>query len=464
MPPKKIKNQELAKLFSQLREYNEYLIYNEEWENFYIYEKGYYKELPRKKLCKLIHKFAIKEHPTLQITAPLVKDIYIQLQWLCYRQYDTVISPYIALNDKLLNTDTFELEDHDMDKIAIHRISISSDQLTQPTPTFNQFLNTTIVQAKDYSTPDLDTQALVQQMFGFYLTNNLKAQAVFFLVGQGANGKSVMINVIQNIIGLPFTSALSLQSLTTSPYATASLIGKKINVCNEDESKYIRSDKFKALISGDLVQAERKFEASFPFASQTKFLLASNLTPTFDGLNVGLKRRIKIIPFHKIFKDSQQDKDLTDKLLEELGGIVGWAIKGAKQLKENNYTFTQTKATKKAMLEFEEGISSAIKFFRQSYQLSENGFVTHQNLYQTYFEWCKENSRKAMNSSNFRKDLRNHIEGFSELERYMRMDGKTMRGVNIEPLVINDGDIEFELVSTPNKTESMTDLLDNQLP
>jgi len=374
---KKVNNNQIAKAFAGDEAYAKDLLYCRDWVTFYLYKNYYYQEINQDEMYQLIWDFIDENYPETNLTMTLVKDVFLQIGMCCSRVVQSVDTDYIALEDALLNLSDFSLHEFDRKKIAIHKLKVYKEDLNQPTPQFQQFLDTTIVDAKENK--DEELQTLVQEMFGYYLINNLKGATVFFLVGQGANGKSVMISVIEEMIGIKAISSMSIQTLTTNRFAPSNLIGKKLNVCNEEESKYLKADKFKAMVTGDSIDAERKFGASFSFKPKAKFLFATNEMPTFDGLNIGIKRRIKIIPFHKIFTDEEQDKDLTEKLLTEIGGVIGWAIIGAQRFVSNGYRFSNSKVADNAKAEFEDSVSSALAFFNESYTLEESTFISHDN-------------------------------------------------------------------------------------
>jgi len=434
MPKIKIKNQEIANEFLIDDRFHKNLLYCISFDQFYLYNEGHYEELSTNKFAGVVWNFIRESHSELNITAALVKDVVEQIKWGAPRKVEDMNTPYIAFLDKLYNMDTFKAEEFDRAKIAIHYLKFRYEDIDQAIPKWHYFLKTTMVKPDGKTDDELIN--LVQEMFGFYLLNNLKAHKVFFLVGQGANGKSVMLNVLESLIGESSLSAMSIQTLTTNQFATSNLIGRKVNICNEEESKYLRSDKFKALISGDLIDAERKHEQRFAFRPTTKYLFASNMFPTFDGINYGIKRRLTIIPFNRIFKNKEQDKELADKLRQELPGIISWAIAGAQQLVKNSYEFTETEATNQTGMELESSISSAIMFFREHYEVDpkKENFVSHDEIYGKYTGWCTKNGKKQMSLHVFLKDIRNNLNVESGIER--TRDMTVQRGIYIKDFIL----------------------------
>lgn len=456
-----IKNQDIVKQFLKNEEFGDNLLYCIGWDTMYIYKDGWYHGMTSDEFRKIVWGFIIRQYPELNMRATLVYDIIQQIKWATKRQVKEIDTPYIAFKNKLFNIEFFQWEEFDINKIAIHKLEFSSEELESDCPKFNNFLLTTLVTTQGKT--DRDLVELMQQMFGFYLLNDMKAQIVFFLVGQGANGKSVMTSIIEEMIGTKFCSAMSIQNLTMNQFATANLIGKKINICNEEESKFMRSDKFKALVSGDLVQAERKHETQFAFRPKTKYLFASNRMPSFEGINYGLRRRIIIVPFNKIFTGQEQNKNLSKELISEMPGIIKWAIKGAKILIENNYQFTSSRAIDKSKEDFENTLSSALMFVRETYKIDDYGFVENMMLYKEYTIWCTNNGKKAMSSISFNRDITEN----TNIKTTIKWNGyKTARGKNISPREYGDDEEEAKELSDTAKVNQLLglDKYGNQLP
>lgn len=462
----KVFNQDIAQAMCEDYTIASDLIYARDVQTFYMKEdstSNFYKQLDEDAMIDMVAKHVTEKYADQNFTTQTYLDIVNQIRIFIKRKYPTIPYNFTALNDCLLDTNTFTLLPFDPQKIALHQIPIHSNEMEKPTPNFNAFLRSSIV------TKELDTASqkfiyahdeglttLVQEMFGYYLMPSLKAQAVFFLVGKGSNGKSKMLEVIENLIGQEFTTAMSIQYLTNDKFATSGLIGKRLNVCNEEESKYIKSDKFKGLVTGDTTQAEYKFGRSFAFKPTTKYVFASNEFPTFDGINEGLKRRIKIIPFNRVFKNTEQDKDLSEKLKAEMGGILRWAIQGAIRLQENNYNFSEPAQYIKATQDFVEGVSSSVKFFNETYVIGGEFKLSWEEMYRKYRDWCELQGRKSVNLVNFKKDLRGQITSFEEYECVFRENGIVARGVHISYVSQEEAPVQFA-EETTTLTEYLTE-------
>lgn len=406
-PKKKISNDDIAVMFTGHEDYLRYLLYCKEYDLFYIYENGYYKKLSVDDFEVIVFKFirANFSGNKISITASLVRDVIQLIKWTVHKRVDTVDHRHIAFTDCLYDLEKFETKTFDTNTIVTHRLPFPFTNTKMKTPYFFNFLRTSLVYKDNVKKVDEELIEMVQYMFGFFLIEDIRAGSAFFLVGEGANGKSVMSTVIQDMVGQEYVSAMSIQSLTTDKFSSQHLIGKKVNISNEEESKYIRSDKFKALITGEMVSAERKFGESFEFIPRTKYLFATNQLPTFDGINYGIKRRLIMIPFHRVFKNNERDYNLISKLRKELPGILAWAIEGAKKIYKSNFSFPKSMQVEEAMREFEEEVSSAIRFIREQYDIDDNAFISNQDLYDAYRSWSERVGKKSMNLYNFGRDV-----------------------------------------------------------
>lgn len=404
------KNQDLVAMFLSDPEFEKNLIYCRNWRTYHLYTDGHYETFNVDTLSQHIYRFIAARYPEINITTPFIDDLVKQCKMQCPRQYENVEQPYIGLTDKLFNTKTFELEEFDREKIAIHYLPFSSEEMDMPTPVFDNYLATTLVKPNESHDTDHGLINVIQEMLGYYLLPDLKAAVVFFLIGLGSNGKSIMVNIVERMVGHEFVSAMSLDMLTNDKFALASLIGKKVNICNEEESKYVRIEKLKVLTSGDPIQAQNKFERSFSFRPTTKYLFATNDMPTFDSYNYGVKRRLMLVPFNRTFLPSEKDHDLLDKLRAEMPGITAWALQGAKRLVDNKYVFSNSSAIEDSSIEFEGMVSSAIQFFREEgYTKHSEATISNDELYAEYRTWCDTQGRKPLNAFNFHKDITNNL-------------------------------------------------------
>jgi P4 family phage/plasmid primase-like protien len=304
---------------------------------------------------------------------------------------------------------------------------------TQPPVRFLQFLNQILV---DEVTKEPDPQliAIVQEMFGYCLLPTISAQTAFFLIGSGANGKSTLLNVLSSFFDFKAISAIRLSDMTGSSFMLSELVGKQLNIVNEEESKYVRVDMLKHLISGEPVIAMRKYRSPISFVPKTKFLWATNDVPSFDKIDAALRRRLIFIPFHRSIPINERDPELTKKLKEELVPILFWALEGAKRLMENTFRFSRSISSESMTKSVRLDRFPSLEFIEEQYEITdfEDDVVATMNLYDRFRLWCDKNGFAKCSVKTFSKQIHDFDPRIKAV-RKMVMGHQSMMKTNLKP-------------------------------
>jgi putative DNA primase/helicase len=120
-----------------------------------------------------------------------------------------------------------------------------------------------------------DIRALLEEMIGscFYRSNTLAGGGSFILTGEGANGKSTLLDALKYLLGDANIASLDLKELGDR-FKTAELFGKLANIGDDIGSDYIANvATFRKLVTGQRVSAERKGQDPFEFDNFSKQLL-----------------------------------------------------------------------------------------------------------------------------------------------------------------------------------------------
>jgi P4 family phage/plasmid primase-like protien len=184
---------------------------------------------------------------------------------------------------------------------------------------------------------DLEIIEFVQRLAGYLITGCTTEQQFYFLYGSGANGKSLFLGILLKLLGDYGSQAhpeiLMVQNKTHAGTATpqlARLSGARGVFANETgEGQRLDESFIKQMTGGDKIVARDLYAKPFEFSPAFKLLFAGNYKPMIGGDDHGIWRRLILIPFNHRFADSEQDKNLSDKLSHELPGILNWAIRGA---------------------------------------------------------------------------------------------------------------------------------------
>jgi putative DNA primase/helicase len=174
----------------------------------------------------------------------------------------------------------------------------------------------------------------LQRLVGYCLTGVTEEHILPFLYGSGANGKSTFCETILRLMGPDYAmkaapDLLMAKRWETHPTDRADLFGKRFVACIETEAGRRMAEALtKELTGGDRVRARRMREDFWEFTPTHHVWLAGNHKPTIAGTDHGIWRRVKLIPFDVVIPQAEQDKKLPAKLVQEMPGILNWALAG----------------------------------------------------------------------------------------------------------------------------------------
>ena len=170
-------------------------LYISDMDTFYIYQKeGWYKALLEDDFARKIYLFIKKHYPKQRLSISFVRDLVKQMKWTILNRAKNLSWDYVCFKDGLLNTLTWELEPPSRSKITAFYLPFNYKTLPKEHPTLDKFLSTSLVTSGDLK-PDTELISLVQEMLGDFLLPDIRTETAYFLVGNGANGKSILLKI-----------------------------------------------------------------------------------------------------------------------------------------------------------------------------------------------------------------------------------------------------------------------------
>ncbi|MHA6481650.1 DNA primase family protein [Paenibacillus sp. strain BS8-2] len=353
-------------------------------ERFFLYECGVWRLLPEKTLHRRLAKLIEREQP--DVWRPTWESGYMAtLARLAKHvsEFD-VNKVHLNLTDGMFNTETFELEEHDPDFHSSIQNPIEYD-LDAQCPRFLTFLN-------EIFQGDQQIIKVVQEMMGYCCTAETRAHKMFILEGIGSNGKSVLIEVIEHLCGKKNVSHVAMNELN-QPFARAELVGKLLNVSSENEfsEKGLNTQQIKSITAGDAIRVENKHEKGFSYHPVCKLLFAMNALPATLDKSHGFFRRLVIVPFRKVFKGTEADRMLLEKLLVELPGIFNFAMEGLKRLQANDFEFSSSDAIEQAVANYKSEQNPVITFVSDYVEAgTPSNRLGKNELFERFQTWCRQ--------------------------------------------------------------------------
>lgn len=307
---------------------------------------------------------------------------------------------FINLKNGILDLKTLTLSPHSPDYLSTIQLPFNYEKAL-PTPVFDKYLD-------DTTCGDEELKRVLQELLGYCLCNSTAAEKAFFLSGSGCNGKSVFAKLIEMIVGEGNYSSTSLSALSGS-FGLASLLNSNVNVAAENNSGRVNSEIFKAIVSGDVVEVNRKYREALSCQLHCKLVLLFNELPVSSDLSHGFFRKLMIIPFKHTVPKEKIDVELIDKLQKELPGIFYWAVQGLVRLRKNQYQFSPCKLCDDALEQYKRSLNPSAAFFEECYKIEQGYEIRKSEIYQNFSRYCYDNSLESINCQAFWKGLKAHF-------------------------------------------------------
>lgn len=184
--------------------------------------------------------------------------------------------------------------------------------------------------------PDPQIRDYIQRLAGYSAMGRSNEQKFFAFVGSGANGKSTYMGLMMDALGgYAVKGPLSLlaeQSPDRPRNDLAALAGARmVSISETPENLRIDEATVKAVTGQDVISARFLNREFFQYRPCFTPILDTNHAPRPRDPGEGIWRRLIIVPWPVMIPAEQRDRDLREKLLEELPGILAWIIAGAKK-------------------------------------------------------------------------------------------------------------------------------------
>ena len=318
-------------------------------------------------------------------------------------------SPEAPKNKVLINlkNGTFEVTPEGVQLRPFNRLDFITYQLPfeynpgVKAPLFEEFLNKVL--------PDKERQSVLSEFLGyvFVKTAFLKLEKALLLYGTGANGKSVVYDIINALFGTDNITSYSLEDLTDNTgYYRVMIADKLLNYASEISNR-CNPAYLKALISGEDVGGRLPYGKPVNVRDYAKLMFNLNELPKDVEHTNAFFRRLLIVPFEITIPEKEQDKQLAKKIIEsELSGVFNWVLQGLERLLKNK-GFTDCQAINAAREDYRINSDSVLVFMEENqYKPSPEHWEILKDIYIKYRNFCNEDGFKPVQKKNFIKRLK----------------------------------------------------------
>lgn len=358
--------------------------------SFLAYSNGYWAaQDDRSDVQRLITKFFGSG-----ATSAKVRELFGMLKLSCVVK-DSDFKPnsnFICFKNGVLDMTTYRLVPHDPTMHLRFGREVEWDEHATA-PTFEKFLTDVF---RDDHDRDQKIQ-FVREWMGLCLIPDTGFEKFVVCVGDGGNGKSVLLKLMAELLGHENVYSAPIQRLGNRR-ALAELDGKLLLMSSEvNESTVMDDGILKQIVSGDMVEAERKYEHPFTFTPCARIMLATNHLPKLRDVTHAFFRRLVMIRFNRNFSAEEMDMHLPAKLSAELAGIFAVAVRGLRTLREREQ-FIVPASSQAAADQYRED-SDCIKMFAEEavVRCVEKG-MPPAALYKLYASWASAYGITAKNN------------------------------------------------------------------
>lgn len=254
----------------------------------------------------------------------------------------------------------------------------------------------------------------IQKLLGYCLTGETSDQGIYILYGDGQNGKSVFLELIKFLWGA-YATSIQIDTLLRSSFqcsgsqATPDLMSLKgarlVTTVEPNEGVQLDESKVKQLTGGDSITA-RALHADFvTFTPECKIFIATNHKLRISGTDLGIWRRIHLIPFTVKIPTEQVNKNLLNELKEEKNGIFRWILEGLKLYQQEGLKEPEIMSYAKDAYQKEMNIIEGFLAECEDIEENQSKQIKATELYSLFKNWCTENGRHAYSSTKFGTEI-----------------------------------------------------------
>jgi putative DNA primase/helicase len=254
---------------------------------------------------------------------------------------------------------------------------------------------------------DAELVEFAHRVIGYCATGETREQLFLILHGDGANGKSTLLKAISDALG-PYASHTPTETLTVrnggQSNDVARLMGARFVTASEADSHQRLNEGFIKQVTGDEpITARYLYGEFFTFQPVFKLALATNALPAVNGADPALFRRLRLIPFNRVFSAAEQDKGLGEKLNSELPGILAWIVRGAVKWYADG--LTTPAAVLHAGAEFRAESDTVSAYIEDRCELAAGEVIQASHLFGDYRRFTDNAGRDPLSQTAFGRAL-----------------------------------------------------------
>lgn len=249
---------------------------------------------------------------------------------------------------------------------------------------------------------DIELIGFVQRAVGYALTGRTDEQCMFFLFGDGSNGKSTLVAALLHVFG-DYAQKAPAELITRADRSShgaaspdmARLRGARFVLTSEiEQDARLNESRIKDLTGGDRVVARPLYRGMIEFEPTHTIFGYGNHKPRISGTDLGIWRRLRLIPFGVTFSGEQCVPGLAATLCEERDGILAWAVEGCLAWQRDG--LLPPRAVETATNSYRRESDAVGRFLEDRCERAAGLTVSKGEIYAAYTEWCRQGGEEVL--------------------------------------------------------------------
>jgi len=333
--------------------------------------------------------------------------------------------PLDTLNCKngLLDITSRELRPHDPTFLSPVQINAAYDPSAK-CPAIDKFVKDTF--------PG-DAHHIAFEVAAWLMLPNVSIQQAVLLFGEGSNGKSIYLTLLEDFLGRDNVASIPLHRLESDRFATSGLVGKLANISADLPERALSGTSiFKAIVGNDEIDAERKYLPAFKFRPYCRLVFSTNTLPRSEDPSHGFFRRWMVVPFTKTFSPDNPGylppQVLRARLQGELSGLLNRALERLPKVMEGR--FTGSHSLSDAWNSFRLTTDPLSAWLDTNTVSRPGAYLVKDVVRRRYAQYCETNDKPILSAETFTARLQSLRPGVSTgLHRIDRVMTRCFNGI-----------------------------------
>lgn len=231
---------------------------------------------------------------------------------------------------------------------------------------------------------------LLWQLLGAVIRPHVRWNKTAFLYsGQGNNGKGTLCELLRNVCGKRRCASISIANFAKD-FMLEPLTKSLAVIVDENPTNVVvkNAANFKAAITGDVLQINRKYKQAIDCSFRGMIVQCINALPKFEDNSESIYRRLLIIPFQKCFTGQERQYIKEDYLNRQ--DVLEYVVYRALN-QPDYYEFTSVSACQKMLRQYQEFNDPVREYLDEMLPAFQWDLVPYAFMYDLYKKWLAKN-------------------------------------------------------------------------